>query len=131
MHSPWQAQYFTSEACQCWRVVFSWQAQHFVLVHFTIPLQAQHFVTWPRCCFDELRCQGCANMTQCQKSWQGQHFCELLEKWRQLRKDHIYFLLSFVKIALLKKLAGNCRFSASKLQNWRESHKKSSFLKLL
>ena len=59
----------TLETCQFWHVVFSWQAQHFVVVHFIISWQAQHYVTWRRCCFDESPFHGCANMAQCQKLW--------------------------------------------------------------
>ena len=84
----------TLEACHCYRVVFSWQAQHANLVHCPISWQAQHFVTWSRCCFDKLQYQGCANMTQCQKSWQGQHCVSCLK----LRKNHIF--LSCVKTAI-------------------------------
>ena len=43
----------TLEACQCTCVIFSWQAQHFVMWPFAMSWQAQHFVTWRRCCFDE------------------------------------------------------------------------------
>ena len=35
----------TLEACQCKRVVFSWQAQHFAMRRFALAWQAQHFVT--------------------------------------------------------------------------------------
>ena len=63
----------TLGACQYLRVVFSWQAQRFVLVDFAILWQAQHYVTWCNGWFNESQCQGCTNMTQCQKSWQGQH----------------------------------------------------------
>ena len=85
----------TLEACQCERVVFSWQAQHFVLVHFKISWQAQHFVTWRRCCFDESQCQGGANLTQCHKLWQGRHFVCALGSWGGA--SHKSYFLSRVK----------------------------------
>ncbi len=72
MWSGWRARgrrRNTWEACHCYRVVFSWQAQHSVHVCFTISWQAQHLVTWRRYCFDESQRQGCENMTQSQKSW--------------------------------------------------------------
>ena len=64
----------TLEACHCYCDVFSWQVQHFVLVHCPLSWQAQHFVTWRRCCFVESQWQG-----WCQKSWQGQHFVSALK----------------------------------------------------
>ena len=39
----------TLEACQCKRVVFSWQAQHFAMWRFALAWQAQHFVACPKC----------------------------------------------------------------------------------
>ena len=37
----------TLEACQCKRVVFSWQAQHFAMRRFAFAWQAQHFERVP------------------------------------------------------------------------------------
>ena len=54
------------------------------LVAGTILWQVQHFVTWRRWCFDESQCQGCANITQCQRSWQGQHFVSALKNLRDI-----------------------------------------------
>lgn len=36
-------------------------------------------MTWQRCCLVESQWQGCANLTWCQKSWQGQHFVNVLK----------------------------------------------------
>lgn len=36
------------QACECLRVVFSWQLQHLCWCIFTISWQAQHFWTWRR-----------------------------------------------------------------------------------
>ena len=50
----------------------------------TISWWAQHFVTWYSGCFDASQCQGCANITQCQKSWHGQHFVSCLKSGRSV-----------------------------------------------
>ena len=77
----------TLEAYHCYRVVFSWHVQYFVLVHCPLSWQAQHFVTWPRCCFLNRNGRAAKNMTQCQRSWQGQHFVSCLKMWRKLRQN--------------------------------------------
>ena len=46
----WQAH--TLEACRDQHVVFAWQAQNFLLMHFGVAWQAQHFVTCPKCFFN-------------------------------------------------------------------------------
>ena len=69
----------TLDACQCKRVVFSWQAQHLAMRRFAFAWQAQHFVTCPKCFCHESQCQGCANMTQCRTSWQVQHLVTALK----------------------------------------------------
>ena len=74
------------EACQCKRVVFSWQAQHFLLMHVGVAWQAQHFVACPKCFFHESHWQGCANMTQWAKLVEGAAFGDCLEKLRKPRK---------------------------------------------
>ena len=45
-------------------------------------------------------------------------FCELLEKWRKRRKNHIFLSLAR-------------RFSASKCEKWKKSRTKRSFWKLV
>ena len=83
----------TLETCQYQRVVFTWQAQH--------------FVTWRMCVFCESQCQGSANMThmtQCQKSWQAQNFVSALKSGRSLAK-FIFFELgknSFIRKTRIK-----------------------------
>ena len=67
----------TLDACQCKRVVFSWQVQHFLLVHFAFAWQAQHFVTW----------RGWS-----QKSWQGQHFVMCLNNGESIAKVMLFHL---------------------------------------
>ena len=67
----------TSEACQDQRVVFAWQAQHFLLVHFAFAWQAQHFATWRR---------------RTQKSWQGQHFVMCLKNGESIAKVILFHL---------------------------------------
>ena len=67
-----------------------------MLLHRRFSWQAEHLVRWRRCCFHESQCQGCANMTQCQKS----AFCECLEKWRKLRKQ---MLLELCKNSFIRK----------------------------
>ena len=69
----------TLAVCQCKRVVFSWQAQHFVRWPFAMSCQAQHFVTWRRCCFHRSHWQGRANVTLFQISWQAQQFVSVLK----------------------------------------------------
>ena len=73
---------------KCKRVVFSWQAQDFATRRFAPAWQAQHFVTCPKCFFHESQCQGCANMTQWQKSWQAQHFVTALKSGGSLATNH-------------------------------------------
>ena len=58
---------------------FLWQAQHFVMWPFAMAWLAQHFVTWRKYFFHESPCHGCANVTQCQKSWQAQHLVSVLK----------------------------------------------------
>ena len=65
----------TLEASECKRVVFAWQAQHFVMWPFAMSWQAQYFVTWRRCCCHESQWQGCANMTLLQISWYMRRIC--------------------------------------------------------
>ena len=78
----------TLETCQYQRVVFSWQAEH--------------FVTWRMRFFCESQCQGSANMThmtQCQKSCQAQHFVSALKSGGSVAK-FIFFELgknSFIR----------------------------------
>ena len=86
----------TLEACQCYRVVFSWQAQH--------------FVTWRNGCFDESLCQGCANMTQCQQSWHGHHFVACFKSGGSIAK-FVIFQLCIAKCCrevLEKSVVENC-----------------------
>ena len=56
-------------------------------MRFTISWWAQHFVTWYSGCFDASQCQGCTNITQCQKSWHGQHFVSCLKSGRSVAKS--------------------------------------------
>ena len=67
----------TLEACQDQRVVFAWQAQHFLLMHFAFAWQAQHFVTWRR---------------SSQKSWQGQHLVMCLKNGESIAKVIFFHL---------------------------------------
>ena len=90
----WQAQYFGDVSiCQYQRVVFTWQAEH--------------FVTWRMRFFCESQCQGSANMThmtQCQKSWQAQHFVSALKSGGSFAK-FIFFELgknSFIRKTRIK-----------------------------
>lgn len=48
----------------------SWQARRFALVHFANAWQGQRDEGGA---FDEMQRQGCANLTQHEKSWRGQH----------------------------------------------------------
>ena len=40
--------------------------------------------------FRESHCQGCANVTQCQKSWQAQHLVTALKSCGSLAKSHTF-----------------------------------------
>ena len=82
----------TLETCQCKCVVFSWQAQHFVMWPFAMSWQAQHFVTWQRCFFDKSQCQGRANLTLLQISWQAQHLVSVLESGGRFAKVILFEL---------------------------------------
>jgi len=88
--------------------VFSWQAQHFVMWPFARSWQAQRFVLWRRCFFDKSHCQGRANVTLLQISWQVQHLVSILESGG-----------SFAKVILVEfegGLARNARFGTSNFQ---------------
>ena len=106
----------------------------FVHVRFAVSWQVQHFVTCRGGCFDESQCQGCANMTQCQKSRQEQHFVSCLKSGASQKS----YFLSFVKWLYKKNsqeivdfqlqsvksggsLARNARFATSTSQagRWR------------
>ena len=80
----------TLEVRQCKRVVFSWQVQSFAPRRFALAWQAHHFVACPKCLFHESQCQGRAHETQCQKSWQAQHFVTALKNAGSLAKNHIF-----------------------------------------
>ena len=67
----------TLEACQDQRVVFAWQAQHFLLMHVGVAWQAQHFLTGRR---------------SSQKSWQGQHFVMCLKNGESIAKVILFHL---------------------------------------
>ena len=56
----------TLEACQDQRVVFAWQAQHFLLIHFAL--------AW-----DVAKVES--------KIVAGTAFCDAFEKWRKPRKS--------------------------------------------
>ena len=114
----------TLEATECKRVVFAWQAQHFVMWPFAMSWQAQHFVTWRRCCFHESQWQGRANVTLLQISWQAQDLVIVLKSGGSFAKS---YFLSSVKMALSEKLARNLRFSSWKCEIWRKSRTKCSF----
>ena len=57
---------------------------------FALAWQAHHFVARPKCLFHESQCQGRAHETQCQKSWQAQHFVTALKNVGSLAKNHIF-----------------------------------------
>ena len=82
----------TLEACQCKRIVFSWQAQHSATRRLAFAWQAQHFVACPKCFFHESHWQGCANMimTQWQNSWQAQHLVTALKSCGSLAKSNTF-----------------------------------------
>ena len=82
----------TLEACQCKRVVFSWQAQHYVMWPFAMSWQAQHFVTSRRCYFHKSHWQGRANVTLFQISWQAQQFVSVLKSGGSFAKVILFEL---------------------------------------
>ena len=77
---------------QCKRVVFSWQAQHFVMWPFAMSWQAQHFVTWRRCCFHESQWQWRPNVTLLQISWQAQDLVIVLKSGGSFAKVILFEL---------------------------------------
>ena len=103
----------TLETRQCKRVVFSWQAQHFVMWPFAMSWQAQHFVTWRRCFFDKLQCQGRANLTLLQISWQAQHSVSVLESGGSFAK---VILFELCKNGVIRKT--RTKSSIFKLKVW-------------
>ena len=109
----------TLEACQDQRVVFAWQAQHFLLMHVAFAWQAQHFVTLRR---------------QSQKSWQGQHLVMCLKNGKSIAKVILFqfcktgfirktrrksSILSFKRVKIRGSLARNARFDVSNSQDGR------------
>ena len=82
----------TLAVCQCKRVVFSWQAQHFVMWPFAMSWQAQHFVTWRRCCLHESQWQWHANVTLLQISWQAQDLVIVLKSGGSFAKVILFEL---------------------------------------
>ena len=82
----------TLAVCQCKRVVFSWQAQHFVMWPFAMSWQAQHFVTWRRCCFNESQWQWRPNVTLLQISWQAQDLVIVLKSGGSFAKVILFKL---------------------------------------
>ena len=83
----------TLEASQCKRVVFSWQAQHFVMWPFAMSWQAQHFVTWRRSFFPAIAMAGTRKRDITSNFVAGAAFRECLQKWRKLRKSHTFWAL--------------------------------------
>ena len=83
----------TLEACQCPRVGFSWQAQHFVMWPFAMPWQAQHFVMWAKVLFAQIAMAGTRKRDITSKIVAGAACGECLEKWRKLRKSHTFWAL--------------------------------------
>ena len=81
-----------------WRFFVARAARHFVLLHYRFSWPAQHLVTWRRCCFHESQCQGCANMTQCQKSWQGQHFVNAMKSGGNFAKIVLFELCKIIAL---------------------------------
>ena len=79
----------TLEACQDQHVVFAWQAQNFLLMHFGVAWQAQHFLTWRR---------------GSQKMWQGQHLVMSFKNGESIAK---VILFHICKTGLKEKLAEN------------------------
>ena len=82
----------TLAVCQCKRVVFSWQAQHFVMWLFAMSWQAQHFVTWRRCYFHKSHWQWRANVTLVQISWQAQDLVIVLKSGGSFAKVILFEL---------------------------------------
>ena len=57
---------------------------------FSLAWQAQHSVACPKRFFHESHWQGCANMTQWQKSWQAQHLVTALKSRGSLAKSNTF-----------------------------------------
>ncbi len=80
----------TLEACLYQRVTLAWQAQHVAPWRVAFAWQAQHFVTCWKYFFHESHWQGCANMTQWQKSWRAQHLVTALKTCGRLAKSNTF-----------------------------------------
>ena len=87
----------TLEACQDQRVVFAWQAQHFLLMHVGVAWQAQHFLTWRR---------------SSQKSRQGQHLVMCLKNGESIAK---VILFHFCKTGFIRKTRRKSSIFTSKV----------------
>ena len=104
---------------------FLWQAQHFVMWPFEMAWLAQHFVTWRKYFFHESACHGCANMTQCQKSWQAQHLVSVLKSGGSCAK---VILVELCKNSFKRKTRMKPSIFKLKVWNfWRKSRTKCSF----
>ena len=115
----------TLAVCQCKRVVFSWQAQHFVMWPFAMSWQAQHFVTWRRCCFQESQWQWRANVTLLQISWQAQDLVIVLKSGGSFAK---VILFELCKNGFIRKTRTKSSiFESRKCEIWRKSRTKCSF----
>ena len=106
----------TLEACRNSRVGFSWPALHFVLLERRFSWQAQRFLTWRRCFFVESQWQGCANVTQRQNSWQGQHFVSVLKSGESFAKFILFELCKNSFIRKTRRKSSILSFNVSKLE---------------
>ena len=114
----------TLAVCQCKRVVFSWQAQHFVMWLFAMSWQAQHFVTWRRCYFHKSHWQWRANVTLVQISWQAQDLVIVLKSGGSFAK---VILFELCKNGFIRKTRTKSSIFELKVKIWRKSRTKCSF----
>ena len=72
------------------------------------------FVTWGRCFFDESHCQGHANVTLLQISWQGQHLVSVLKSGGRFAK---VILFELGKNGVIRKTGTKSSISKLKVCN--------------
>ena len=89
MRFEWQAQYSRSVSMLACRFLVAGTALC-VCAFYNFVAGARFCVTWRRWCFDESQWQGFNKHDTVSKVVAGAAFCELLDKWRRLRKNHTF-----------------------------------------
>ena len=82
----WQAQYFRDVSISACHFCVAGAA--LCTAAFCICVAGAAFCDVLKVVFHESQCQGCVNVTQCQKSWQAQHFVTALKTCGSLARSN-------------------------------------------